>query len=144
MATGDRKDPYQNFRYLVEIDGLVLAGFTEVSGLQAETRVETYREGGVNDYVHRLPGETTYPNIVLKRGVTDSSALWDWHQEVVSGKFSRKNGYVVLLDSEGEETWRWNFINAYPAKWNGPDLRSESDSIAFESIELAHNGIKKA
>lgn len=144
MAVGERNDPYQSFQFLVEIDGLVVAGFSEASGLQAETQIETYREGGVNDYVHRLPKETTYPNIILKRGITDSDVLWKWHQDVVSGKIERRSGYIVLLDSEGNETWRWNFVDAYPAKWTGPDLRAESSTVAFESIELVHNGIKKA
>jgi phage tail-like protein len=144
MPVGERNDPYASFRFLVEIDGLVVAGFSEVSGLQAETQIEDYREGGVNDYVHKLPKETTYQNIILKRGITDSDVLWKWHQDVVSGKIERRSGYIVLLDSEGSETWRWNFIDAYPAKWNGPDLRAESDGVALESIELVHNGIKKA
>ena len=88
--------------------------------------------------------ETTYQNIILKRGITDSDALWKWHQDVVNGKVERKNGYIVLMNSEGQETWRWNFLKAYPTKWSGPDLRSEGSTVAFESIELAHNGIKKA
>jgi len=144
MAVGERSDPYASFRFLVEIDGLVVAGFSEVSGLQAETQIEDYREGGVNDYVHKLPKETTYPNIILKRGITDSDVLWKWHQDVVSGKIERRSGYIVLLDSEGNETWRWNFIDAYPAKWTGPDLRAENSAVALESIELVHKGIKKA
>ena len=144
MPVGDRNDPYSSFRFLVEIDGLVVAGFSEVSGLEADTQVEDYREGGVNDYVHKIPKETTYPNIILKRGITDSDVLWKWHQDVVSGKIERRSGYIVLLDSEGNETWRWNFIDAYPAKWTGPDLRAESSAVALESIELVHNGIKKA
>ena len=143
MAVGERKDPYSSFRFMVEIDSLVVAGFSEVSGLQAETQIENYREGGVNDYVHRLPKETTYSNIILKRGITDSDVLWKWHQDVVSGKIERRSGHIVLLDSEGNETWRWTFVDAYPAKWTGPDLRAQNSTVAFESIELVHNGIKK-
>ncbi len=144
MPVGERNDPYLSYRFLVEVDGLVVAGFSEVSGLQADTQIEDYREGGVNDYVHRLPKETTYQNIILKRGITDSDVLWKWHQDVVSGKIERRSGYIVLLDSEANETWRWNFIDAYPAKWTGPDLRAENSAVALESIELVHNGIKKA
>jgi phage tail-like protein len=143
MPVAKRNDPYSSFRFLVEIDSLVVAGFSEVSGLQAETQIEDYREGGVNDYVHKLPKETTYSNIILKRGITDSEVFWKWHQDVVNGNIKRRSGYIVLLDSEKKETWRWNFVDAYPAKWSGPDLRADSDAVAFESIELVHNGIKK-
>jgi phage tail-like protein len=144
MPVAERKDPYLSYRFLVEIEGLVVGGFSEVSGLQAETQVEEYREGGVNDFIHRLPKETRYPNLVLKRGITDSEVLWKWHQDVVNGKVIRKSGYIILLDSEGNEKWRWSFIDAYPAKWVGPDLKADSSTVAFETIELVHNGIKKA
>ncbi len=144
MPLAQRKDPYAGSRFLVEIEGLIVGGFAEVSGLRAETQVEEYREGGVNDFVHRLPKETRYSNLVLKRGITDSDVLWKWHRDVVDGKIVRKSGYIVLLDSEGNETWRWNFVDAYPAKWLGPELRADGNTVAFEAIEIVHNGIAKA
>ena len=140
---GERKDPYLSFRFLVEIQGLIVGGFSEVSGLQAETEVEEKREGGVNDYVHKLPTITKYPNITLKRGITDSDVLWNWHQDVVKGKFKRRTVYIILQDSEGNEEWRWEFDDAYPVKWTGPDLKADSSTVAVEGIELAHKGIKK-
>ncbi|RZN35496.1 MAG: phage tail protein [Methanophagales archaeon ANME-1-THS] len=144
MPVGERKDPYLSFRFLVEIQGLIVGGFSEVSGLQAETEIEEIREGGVNEYVHKLPKITKYPTITLKRGLTDSDVLWRWHQEVVSGKITRKSGFIILLDSEGNETWRWHFIDAYPVKWTGPDLKADSTTVAVETLELAHNGLRKA
>lgn len=144
MPLTQRMDPYLSFRFLVEIEGLVVGGFSEVSGLQAETEVEDYREGGVNDFVHKLPKGTKYPNLVLKRGVTDSDVLWEWHQDVVNGRIRRKSGSIVLLDGEGNETWRWGFMDAYPTKWTGPDLAGNSANVAVEAIELAHHGITKA
>lgn len=143
MPVGERKDPYLSFRFLVEIQGLIVGGFSEVSGLQAETETEDIEEGGVNDYVHKLPKITKYPNITLKRGITDSAALWNWHQDVVNGIVKRKSGFIILLDGEGNEKWRWSFERAYPVKWTGPELRADGNTVAVESIELAHNGIKK-
>ena len=143
MPVAERKDPYLSFRFLVEIQGLIVGGFSEVSGLQAETEVEEKREGGVNDYVHKLPTITKYPNITLKRGITDSDVLWNWHQDVVKGKFKRRTVYIILQDSEGNEKWRWEFDDAYPVKWTGPDLKADSSTVAVETLELAHKGIKK-
>lgn len=144
MTLAKRNDPYLNFRFLVEIQGLIVGGFSEVSGLQAETEVEEIREGGVNDHVHKLPKITKYTNITLKRGITDSDVLWKWHQKVVRGLFLRKSGFIILLDSEGNEKWRWHFIDAYPVKWTGPDLKADSSTVAVESVEITHNGIWKA
>ncbi|NOY64100.1 MAG: phage tail protein [Nitrospirae bacterium] len=143
MSTGERPYPYMGFRFLVEIDGIAVARFSEVSGIQVEVETESYEEGGVNDFVHLFPKRTKYQNIILKRGITDGQELWNWHQEVVRGTFKRKNGSIILLDSKGEEKWRWNFVQAFPVKWTGPDLKAEGSSVAFESIELVHEGIKK-
>lgn len=143
MPTGQNPDPYRGFRFRVEIDGIAVAHFSDVSGLQAETETEPYEEGGLNDFVHQLPKRTKFQHITLKRGITDVDELWRWHQEVVSGKFKRKNGSIILLDEAGEDRWRWNFANAFPVKWTGPDLKADGSAVAFETVELAHNGIKK-
>ena len=134
MPVGERKDPYLSFRFLVEIQGLIVGGFSEVSGLQAETETEEIQEGGVNDYVHKLLKITKYPNITLKRGITDSDALWNWHQDIANGQINRKNGFIILLDGEGNEKWRCFFEHAYPVKWTGPELRADSNTVAVESI----------
>lgn len=145
MALGERNDPYLNLRFRVEIDGLVQAGFSEVSGLRVETETEEYREGGVNDYVHKLPKVTKQSNISLKRGLTRSDVLWKWHQDVVKGKIKRKSGRIILLDSEGNETWRWAFTGAYPIKWIGPEFRAGGgDAVAIEGLDFAHNGVSVA
>lgn len=145
MAVGQRADPYLGFTFLVEIKGIAVAGFMEVSGLQVEVEVHDYREGGVNEYMHKLPGPTRYPsNLVLKRGITDVDTLWRWHQDVTQGKVERKNGSIVLLDSAGEEKWRWNFVGAYPVRWVGPDLRASAAEVAVETLELVHQGLSKA
>lgn len=143
MYTEKKLDPLMSFRFLVEIDGIVTAHASEVTGLQIETETESYEEGGVNDFVHQLPKRTKYQHITLKRGITGRDELWKWYQEVISGDFKRKNGAIVLMDVTGEGKWRWNFEKAYPVKWTGPDLKADSSSIAFEAVELAHNGIKK-
>ncbi len=144
MITGDKPYPYTAFRFRLEINGVIIAQVSEVSGLQIETETEPIEEGGVNDFVYQLPKRTKYQNITLKRGITDKEELWQWHQEVVDGRFERKNGSIILVDvKDSSDKWRWNFTNAYPVKWKGPDFKADSSSIAFESVDLAHHGIKK-
>ncbi|HEX3028479.1 MAG TPA: phage tail protein [Clostridia bacterium] len=136
-------EPLAGFKFAVEIDGLIVGGFTEVSGLQIETETEEYREGGVNDFVRKLPKVTKHSNLVLKRGITNSPVLWNWYKDVTKGAFRRRNGSVLLMDNVGQEKWRWNFYRAYPVKWIGPELKSDSNSIAVESLELVHEGLVK-
>jgi len=142
---GQRTDPYLAFQYQVEIESVTVGGFSEVTGLQVETEIQEYREGGLNEYMHRLAGPTRYPsNLILKRGLTDVDILIRWHQQVTQGTIKRFNGSIVLLDISGQERWRWNFLQAYPVKWTGPTLRANAAEVALETLELAHNGIQKA
>ncbi len=136
---GVRDDPYMAFHFLVEIEGLVVGGFSEV-----KTVVETYREGGVNEYEHKLAGSTRYPsNLVLKHGVTDIDTLWNWHQDVTAGVIERKNGTLYLLDRKRRPVMWWDFLEAYPVKWTGPELRAEANTVAVETVELVHRGLSK-
>ncbi|MGZ4031381.1 MAG: phage tail protein [Tumebacillaceae bacterium] len=130
------------YRYVVEIDGLEVAGFSEVTGIQAETEIEEYVEGGLNGYVHRFAKQTKFPMLVFKRGLTSDSSLWDWYADVMSGTITRKNGAVILNDQSGTEVVRWNFFDAYPVKWNGPEMNASRSEVAIESMELVHNGLK--
>ena len=144
MALGARTDPYSAFNFLVEIDGLVVGGFSEVTGLQVEIEVHDYREGGLNDYIHRLAGPARYPtNLVLKRGVVDTDTLWSWQRDVTQGIIERRDGSIVLLDDTRQEVVRWNFTGAYPVRWNGPELRAGSSAVAIETLELAHHGLSR-
>jgi phage tail-like protein len=140
-ASYKKKNPYQGYRFLVELEGLTIGGFSEVSGLSAETKVAVVKEGGVNDHQHKVPEATEYGNLILKRGITDSRHLWKWYRDVVMGKVARKNIFVILLDAAGNESWRWMFSNAYPVKWTGPDLKADLAAVALESVEIAHDGI---
>jgi phage tail-like protein len=145
MATGQRVDPFRNFNFRVEIDGIQQAGFTDCSGFGANTDPIEYREGGENTTVRKLPGLTKYPNITLKWGLTDSRELYDWYRDVVSGKIQRKNGSIILFDLDGQtEKVRWNFVNAWPTKWDAPDFTAKGNDIAIETLELAHEGIERA
>ncbi len=139
-----RTDPYLAFRYQLTIGGVPVGGFSEVSGLQIEIEVEDYREGGRNDYVHRLPGPAKYPqNLVLKWGLTDDDFLWWWHELAVAGQIVRLSGAIFMVNGDGLAPWHWDFIDAYPVRWIGPPLRAGSAELAIETLELVHNGLKR-
>ncbi len=137
-----RPDPYRAFRFVVEFDGTVAGGFQSVAGLERRTEVEPYREGGVNEFEHQFVVKATYPALVLKRGLADTT-LWDWHQDVVGGTVARKTISVLLLDEVGDEVWRWVCAAAYPTKWTGAELDAMSDALATETVEFVHRGITR-
>ncbi|MFE7629750.1 MULTISPECIES: phage tail protein [Kocuria] len=137
-----RPDPYRAFRFVVEIDGTEAGGFQSVAGIERQTQIEPYREGGVNDYEHQLAVKTTYPALTLKRGLVDPW-MWDWHQDVIAGRISHRTVSVLLLDPAGEEVWRWVVVDAFPAKWTGAELEALTAAVATESVELVHHGITR-
>lgn len=142
--TAARIDPYVNFNFLVELDGVSQASFRECTGLDATTEVIETREGGDNVTVRKLPGKTTYTNITLRWGLTDSEELWAWRQQVIDGQIQRKSGSIVIYDLQNRrEVVRWNFINAWPTVWKGPDLNASGNEVAVETLEIAHEGIKR-
>jgi phage tail-like protein len=143
--TGQRVDPFRNFNFLVELDGIAQASFTECSGLSSTTEVIENREGGDNVTVRKLPGKTSYPDISLKWGLTDSTELWDWRQQIVDGNIVRKNGSIVMFDlANSTEVARWNFVRAWPTKWEGPNLSAKGNDIAIDTLVLAHEGLTRA
>lgn len=139
---GKIRDPIQVFNFHIEIEGLVTAGFSECSGLQAEIETHSYLEGGVNGFEHQFWGRTKYPRLILKRGLTQIDGLWDWYWDVIQGKIKRKNGTIYLQDNSHNPVYAWHFKHAIPVKWTGPDLRADSATVAFESVEIVHQGLK--
>lgn len=133
-----RVDPYKNFRFLIEIDGIIQAGFTDCSGFGSTVEVIEYREGGDPARVRKLPGKTSYPDITLKWGVTtEARELYDWHATAINGQLQRKNGSIVLLSDAGEEKVRWNFFGAWPSKYDAPDLSAKGNDVAIDTLILA-------
>ncbi|WP_152042259.1 phage tail protein [Salinigranum salinum] len=141
--SAERTDPYRGFRFHVEIDDLIVGGFSEVSGLEVEVRTEEYEEGGVNGFVHKLPTRVQHPNLVLERGLTDSTVFWDWIEATTSPPVTRRNVRVLVLDSLGQETWGWECREALPVQWSGPTLQADQGTVALESLELVHRGISR-
>ena len=139
-----RQDPYRNFRFRVEIDGLTLAGFSDCSGFGATTDPIEYREGGDPSYTRKLPGQTKFDNVVLKWGITDTHVLFDWYTQIRNGQVVRKNGSIVLQDTEGTEKIRWNFFDAWPTKYTAPDLSAKGNDVAIETMELAVERLERA
>ena len=137
-----RTDPYGAFRYAVEIDQLVVGGFSDVAGLTFEAEVESFREGGFNGQDRQLAGATkSSGRLVLKRGLGDAQELWNWFREVAAGRMRRRDLSVLLINAERSEVMRWKFTRSCPVKWVGPDLRAKTSEVAVESVEFVHEGL---
>ena len=128
--------------FYVNVDDLLVAVFKECSGLSGEIEVETFREGGVNTYEHKLPGRVKYGNLTLRSGVANATPMWEWFCQAATGQVARKNLSIIMYLQDRGESMRWDLAAAYPVRWQGPEFKAEDNSVAVHSLELAHNGIK--
>jgi phage tail-like protein len=149
---------------LAQMASQVLVGaFSEVGGLAAEMDLESYQEGGANGSPRRFPKTGRFPNITLKRGVTFNTDLWDWHQQVLFGEAAvmRKSGMILLLERGSYATTgsdaganlfvgltrppiaAWYFERALPERVIGPPLGATNNTVAVETLELAHEGVTR-
>ncbi len=145
MPTGQRKDPYRNFRFLVEIDGIVQAGFSAATIPDSAQDPIEYREGSETPTVRKLPGLVKYGNLTLKWGITDSLDMYNWRKLVEQGKMkdARRNLAIILMDEEGNPAARWEFTDAWPNKYDAPDLDGKGNEVAIETVEIVHEGMKR-
>jgi phage tail-like protein len=136
-------DPTRGFRFLLEIEGIISGGFTRVKGLSRDVKYESYREGGVNDYEHKLVTQVSHPVVVLERGLALDD-LWKWALATADGEVRRRTLRIRLHDEANEPAWAWQIEHAIPVKWSASDLDAQASQVVMESLELAHHGLRKA
>jgi len=143
----DRHGPFRVARFLLEIDGVAKAGFSRCRLPTSSTTVVEYREGNDPPRPRKLAGLTDAGPLVLRSGVTtDSVELAEWRRLVQQGKVddARRSIAVVLLDAEGSVGARWEFRNAWPARYEGPTLDADRSAVAIETLEIVSEGFERA
>ena len=140
-----RDDPFRNFKFRVEIDGVAEAAFSEVAIGETSTEAIDYREGNEPNHVRKLPGMTKYGNITLKRGVTDSQVIYQWHKDIVDGKIGdrRKSIAIVVIDEAGKDKARFVISECWPTKYDPSDLNGKGNEVFIEVLELVNEGIER-
>jgi phage tail-like protein len=142
-TTGNRNDPFFAFRFEVRLNELPVAGFSDVTGLQYELDPQEYAEGGLNNFVHKFPSRAKQSALSLKRGIVDRQ-LWDWFFDITQGKVKFRDGSILVRDPSGRDVvMQWDFTHAFPTKWTGPELNAAQNTVAVETLELAHQGLTR-
>lgn len=144
-APSNLDDPEGNYVFALEIDGVEIAHFMECSGLKTTTEVFEIQEGGMNDRVHKVPGQSKWENITLRYGVTSDTSLLGWRNEILQDQFQeggRRNGSIIIKNNQMQVVRRYNFKAAWPVSWEGPSLSASGSELAVEMLEIAHHGIE--
>ncbi|MFZ3384905.1 MAG: phage tail protein [Candidatus Methanoperedens sp.] len=141
----ERKDPYRQFRFRVEISGISQAGFSECTFADTTTDPVEYREGNEPPRFRKLSGLTKYGNITLKWGITDSKDLYIWRKQIIDtgAEGARKNISIILVDEAGADKSRWEIENAWPSKYDPPDFSGKGNEVAIETLEIVHEGFTR-
>lgn|SRR5690348_5252694 len=134
--------PLPNFHFQVEWGGSRI-GFTEVSGLDISIDPIEYREGSSPEYhTMKMPGMQKFGNITMKRGVFRSdNDYYNWLNTVQLNTIERRDLTISLLNESHEPVMVWKVKNAWPVRLTSTDLKSDSNAVAIESLELAHEGL---
>ena len=150
MSTPNRAykgEPVVSNFFLLEVDGVEIGMFSEVTGLEVSLAVEEYQEGGENGFAHQLPGRMSWPHVVLHRGITENDALFEWFNRASGegfaaqgNKLSRTTGAVTMLTGDYERLRSWNLRDVFPVKWTGPSFSASKSEALQESLEIAHHG----
>lgn len=131
----------------------ITIGCSEVNGLDMALEIEALHEGGVNFAPRRFMTRGRFPNVVCRRGITASTELANWHRQVQldANAPQRRSGFVVLHSNGGPggtpvidgavPIAAWYFQRAFPEKLDGPSLHAKINEVAFERLELAHEGL---
>lgn len=131
--------PLPKFYFSVLIDGDDSANFSEVNGLESETKMIEYRHGNNPIfYPIKMPGLGRVGNVTMRKGIfVNDNKFWDWYSQIKMNTILRKTVVINLLDETGTPKMTWTLNNAWPTKITGTDLKSEGNEVAIESIELA-------
>lgn len=141
------RDPLLGAHFALDVDGVVSAYFKEASGFSNSSEVITHQavDAQGRSVIQKIPGDLTWDDISLRRGITDDTALWEWRQKVIDGDVgsARANGSIIMFNQSNEEVARFNFTNGWPSSWKGPDVNSEDQSVAVEEITITHEGLDR-
>lgn len=145
------RDPYRNFKFELEIDGFVRAGAVKITGLKRTTEKIEYREGGDNETPRKIPGQTTYEDLTISRGVSEDEDFVKWSQQVynvdnVDGEQGpnedfRKDVTIYLKDKAGRRVKKWKASRSWPCEDGVDDLDASANDILSENLVLCHEGL---
>ena len=140
MPIAEPADTAVTVYFEVHVDGRDLGAFTGCDGIGCEVVIEQREEGGMNAFVHQLPGRIKYSNVKLTRPVNaDTAKIADWIASM-NGVVTRTQAQIIAKNHDAKPVHTWVLTGVIPVRWQGPSLSVDSPKVATETLELAHHG----
>ncbi len=114
VGSGNQND---SNRISVALDGVVATGALSVTGLTSESEVLNTRTAA---NIEARPGPGLPTKMMILREWSHDTTFIDWYQTVVRGNVSRKTVAIILHNGTGEAAGRFDLVNCFPSKWEGP------------------------
>lgn len=136
--------PIPRFHFQVDWGGAKIS-FTEVTGLVMEREKIEYRHSDSRDFNKiAMPGMVKNNNITLKRGKFEADFDFNtWIEDVATDRVNgRRDVTIRLLNEQHVPVAAWTATRCFPVKVTAPDLKSDANEVAIESLELAHEGLR--
>ncbi len=135
--------PLPRFHFQVDWGGTMIS-FTEVTGLVMEREKIEYRHSDSKDF-HKIaqPGLQKTAALVLKRGKFEKDVDFNkWFEDVADDRANKRRDVIIrLLNEKHQPVAAWKASRCFPLKVTAPDLKSDANEIAIESVEIAHEGL---
>ena len=136
-------DHIGSFNFRVEINDVTNSPFIFVSGIESQSEVIEYRNGA-DLLTRKIPGRTSYSNIIMRRGYNNVDELWKWRKRVTDGVLERKNGSIIILDADAQTVIMvFKFFEAWPCRYELGQFNGEVDSVLIEEIEIVTEKIER-
>ena len=142
-------EPFRSFRFLVLVDGVYFAAFTQFSGIKMQ--VQTIKARGGNDdrgVLNYIPVLTSYEPVTLSNGVIGQSSFIGWMKTVTpvglsgpTGMYTKFDLNVVALNEKGKQGVIWTLYNAMPIAYSLAPMDSSRSEILMESVTFSIEGM---
>jgi phage tail-like protein len=140
-------DPLAGFQYALDIGGKVSGFFQDCSGIGSEHEIieQKLTDANGRPFIQKIPGRMKWNDVTLKRGITDEMDLWKWRKLVEDGEVDKARTHcsVVMMSRAGKPVAQWDFVNAWPSKVSGPELKSDSNDYGVEELVIVHEGMTR-
>ena len=141
-------DLMTSFNFVLEVGGVEIATFRKCAGFESETETIEYKEAtkGGKVIIRKVPGAMKWGDITMERRLSAAPELWKWRMEIEDGKVdaARRDGSIVIMNSEKKEVARWNFERGWPSKWSSSELDAGSNEIVVEKVTITHEGLRRS
>ena len=142
MSTARSIDHLFSGRFLIEIEGVTQGAFAQCLGLESRIDVVQFNDGS-DGITRKRPGRPSVANIVLRRGYTNNTELWEWFKSASNGGVQRRAGSIIVLDEAQREIFRYNFFEGWPCRWKSLEMRADQPGTLVEEIEIAVESIER-